>query len=110
MLLLCVIYTKHKLNIIMVIIVVPGNTADYINGILGVKFVDEHPYIYTTYVTNNPEQFIRVLNQIIATTRSATSLDSIICFYWVVDDERTWNLIEAPDLYTSPLCESSPFL
>lgn len=110
MLLLCVIYTKHKPNITMVIIVVPGNTTNYINGILCFNPVNKTPCIYTTYVTDDPDKFIRLLNQIIATTRTATSLDSIICFYWVVDAERTWNLIYAPDIYTSPLCESSPFL
>ena len=91
----------------MVLVAVPGITTSYAhNGILYPVRNDLGQMFFTAYVVPDPEQFMRELNRTIA----ITNLGSIIGHYWIIGDDGSWNLTEAPDLYTSPLCEHSPFL
>jgi hypothetical protein len=91
----------------MVFIAVPGITNSYAHkGVLYLVQNDLGPMPFTAYDVPYPDQFMRELNRTITTT----NVDSIIGHYWIIGDDDSWNLTEAPDLYTSPRCEHSPFL
>ena len=90
----------------MVLVVVPKNTIS--QNPCGVLYIAGNldPVFFTAYVVFDPDQLMRELNMTITTT----NVDSIIGHYWVIGDDGSWNLTEAPDLYTSSLCEHPPFL